>query len=208
MSYFVAEAKHLTFPMQKLKTIHISLKNYKLNICEGEGSELELRFHNTSVRRLNIRQSGSSLYLEEENAITFYEVLRLIDLTRDNLLEILIPSGAQPITITAEVNATDIEADDIHAQSIRLKSSTGSIRVRNVCTKYLSADSSGGSVFCLVPGQEDDYDIDVQSGLMAVKPPCFHANRNAERKIVLRSGVNVPELSFTYEPIAAIESAR
>lgn len=58
MSHFVAETKHLTIPMQKLKTIHISLKNYKLNICAGEGSELELRFHNTSVQSSHVREVG------------------------------------------------------------------------------------------------------------------------------------------------------
>lgn len=70
---------------------------------------------------------------------------------RSNLLETAVPAGFSGLTLSAETNVTDVDIDDVHMQSIRLKSGAGSLRVRGVYTKYLSVGSDSGSVFCLLP---------------------------------------------------------
>ena len=69
---------------------------------------------------------------------------------RSNLLETAVPAGFSGLTLSAETNVTDVDIDDVHMQSIRLKSGAGSLRVRGVYTKYLSVGSDSGSVFCLL----------------------------------------------------------
>ena len=201
MSRFIEEDKDIKIPVQGLKTLYISSKNYRISVHEGFGPELEMRFHNSRFRRLNVRQSGSSVYLEEEMAVTVYEFFRFMELVRSNLLEIAVPAGFSGLTLSAETNVTDVNIDDVHMQSIRLRSGAGSLRVRGVYTKYLSMDSDSGSVFCLLPGRETDYDISIRSNQPEAGPPAFQGSRDAGRKILLRSGVNQPELNFSYEPL-------
>ena len=175
MSRFIEEDKYMKIPVEGLKTLYISSKNYRISVREGSGPQLEMRFHNSRFRRLNVRQSGSSLYLEEEMAVTVYEFFRFMELVRSNLLEIAVPAGFSGLTLSADTNVTDVDIDDVHMQSIRMKSGSGSLRVRGVYTKYLSMDSDSGSVFCLLPGRKTDYDISIRT--------------------------NRPELNFSYEPL-------
>ena len=48
-------------------------------------------------RRINVRRSGASLFLEEQMAVTFYEFFRFMELTRNNLLEIVIHHHAHTL---------------------------------------------------------------------------------------------------------------
>lgn len=204
MSRFIEEDKYMKIPVEGLKTLYISSKNYRISVREGSGPQLEMRFHNSRFRRLNVRQSGSSLYLEEEMAVTVYEFFRFMELVRSNLLEIAVPAGFSGLTLSADTNVTDVDIDDVHMQSIRMKSGSGSLRVRGVYTKYLSMDSDSGSVFCLLPGRETDYDISIRTNQPEAAPPVFHGSNGAGRKILLRSDISLPELNFTYEPLGDV----
>lgn len=108
-------------------------------------------------------------------------------------------STIQQADLIIDLHESRTAGNDRHEEP--LKTGSGSLRVRGVYTKYLSMDSDSGSVFCLLPGRETDYDISIRSNQPEAGPPAFQGSRDAGRKILLRSGVNQPELNFSYEPL-------
>lgn len=94
--------------------------------------------------------------------MTVYKFFCFMEPVRSNLLETAVPAGFSGLTLSAGTNVTDVDIDDVHMQSIRLKSGAGSLHVRGVYTKYLSLGSDSGSFFCLLPGHETDYNISIR----------------------------------------------
>lgn len=192
-----------SFPAENIRTLNITCKNYCIHLTQGTGEEICIRYHTNRFRTLRLRCTEHSLYLEEQMAVTFYDLLRLIELMDNNALEIQIPARCGDLIILAETGVTEISADEITAQSVRLQSASGSIRIRNLCVgKSLYAHSTSGRVSCVLPGTEADYDIDCRAERRDMAQPWYAGNRQSERKIVLRSNMTVPELMFTGERMA------
>lgn len=189
-----------SFPAQNIQMLNIRCKNYRVHFEVGESDEIEICYYNNRFRRLELQKGSHSLFLEEKMAVTFYEILRLMELMEHNELNIKIPANCANLNIIAETGVTEITADEIEAQNIRLTSASGAIRIRNICVgKSLCARSTSGKVSCILPGTEEDYDIDCRAERKDVAQPYYPVNRNAARKIVLRSSMYVPELMFTGE---------
>lgn len=130
-------------------------------------------------------------------AVTFYGLFRLMELMKDNVLEIEIPADHTGITLNVETDVTEIVVDGIHADQIYLKSSSGQISIRHAYVdKILSAHSAAGMVTCCLPGTQGDYDIDCRAERKDVCQPYYAPNPDAGKKIILRSNMYVPELTF------------
>lgn len=189
-----------SFPLENIRTLNIACKNYKVNISEGVGEEIGVCYYNNRFRRLEVRKGKNSITLEEKMAVTFYELFRFMELMDHNELNIIIPANCADLNIIVETGVTEVTVDEITAQSVRLLSASGPIRVRNVCVgKDLYAHSTSGKVSCILPGTEEDYDIDCRAERMDVTQPYYPVNHKAGRKIILRSNMYVPDLMFTGE---------
>jgi len=130
-------------------------------------------------------------------AVTFYEFFRMMELMKNNLLEIEIPPDSNKLNIYVETGVTGIDVNEIHSQNIRLKSSSGQIRIRGAWIgKSLNAHSVSGKVYCLLPGTVSDYNIDSKAERKDKTPPFYPSHPSSERKIILRSNMYVPELDF------------
>lgn len=190
----------LSYPCDRIQTLNIVCKNYKVHITECAGNEITIQYYNNRFRKLEIQNGSSGIYLEEKMTVTFYDVFRAIELMDSNELEIGIPACYKGLNIMIETGVTEVNIDEIAAQSIRVVSTSGQIRIRNVCVgRNLYAQSTSGKVFCFLPGTEMDYDIDCRAERMDVCQPFYPANRGASKKIVLRSNMYVPDLVFTGE---------
>lgn len=189
-----------SFPVENIRMLNINCKNYRVHFTEGTGTEISISYYNNRFRKLEIQSGNHGIYIEEKMTVTFYGLLRLIELMDNNVLEIQIPADCKNLNIAAETGVTEIGADEISVRSIRLLSSSGQIRIRNVSIeKSLYAQSSAGKVSCTLPGVEEDYDIDCKAERKDVVQPYYPANPNADKKIVLRSNMYVPDLMFTGE---------
>lgn len=189
-----------SFPAQGMQTLNIVCKNYRVRLEPGEGDEISICYYNNRFRSLEVRKGNRGLFLEERMAVTFYEFFRLMELMEKNELVVKLPASCTALDIAVETGVTEIYAEGLVAQNIRLLSASGPICVRNVCVgKSLFAHSTAGKVRCLLPGAEDDYDIDCRAERRDVVQPYYPANHNAGRKVVLRSNMSVPELAFTGE---------
>ena len=80
-------------------------------------------------------------------------------------------STIQQADLIIDLHESRTAGNDRHEEP--LKTGAGSLRVRGVYTKYLSMDSDSGSVFCLLPGRETDYDISIRSNQPEAGPPCL-----------------------------------
>ena len=198
MKEFLEETKCVKYRADDIDNLHLTCKNYNVRISQGTEPEIIIRFHNNSFRKMNVSKNGSGIYMEEQMAITFYEFFRMLELMKDNLIEIEMPQTTDNLNIKIETGVTGIDIDEIHSQNIYLKSSSGQIRIRGVwITKKLTVHSVSGKVYCLLPGTVTDYDIDCRAERKDKKSPSYPSNPNAKRKIILRSNMYVPELDFT-----------
>lgn len=197
MSEFNVETKKFHYPADEISSLVIICKNYNVHFSKCAGSEIVICYHNNQFRKMNIKKTGSSIYLEEKMAITFYEFFRFLELMKDNTLEIEIPDGYSDLNISVETGVTGIDVCEIHAKNMHLISSTGQIHIRNVCIeKQLSANSSAGKIFCQLPGSVSDYDVDCKVERKDIKQPFYPQNRTATKKILLHSRMYIPELTF------------
>lgn len=187
-----------SFPAENIRMLNVICKNYRVHLTEGTGEEITVCYHNNRFRMLQLRYRNHSIYLEEKMTVTFYGLLRLIELMDNNKLEIHIPAHCKDLIIMAETDVTEITADEIKAKSVRLLSASGPIRIRNLYAgKKLYAHSTSGKISCVLPGTEEDYDIDCRAERMDLPRPWYPENHRTERKIVLRSHMAVPNLMFT-----------
>ena len=197
MSEFTPETKSIRYPADGIKSIHIACKNYRVQIISGEGDEIVTSYQNNRYRKMNVRETGESIYMEEEMAVTFYEFFRLSELMEDNLLEITVPERCRRLDVFVETAITGISLHGINAGTIRLRSNTGDIRVQGAgIGQSLTAQSATGKIFCVLPGSRSDYDIDCQTKLSDVCPPSYPADHTAGKKVVLHTTIHMPELSF------------
>lgn len=197
MNKFTEETKSLRYSADHIKNIHLISKNYCVRIIQGTEPEIIIRFHNNRFRRMNISENSSGIYMEEQMAITFYGLFRMMELMKDNVIEIALPSGTDNLDIHVETGVTGIDVDEAHLQNIYLKSASGPIRIRDMRIEgCLNAHSVSGKVNCLLPGNAMDYDVDCRTERKDMQQPFFPANPNAKRKIILRSNMYVPELKF------------
>lgn len=197
MKKFLEETKCMKYRADDINSLHLTCKNYNVRISQGTEPEIIIRFHNNRFRKLNLSKNGSGIYMEEQMAVTFYEFFRMLELMKDNLLEIEIPPHIDNLNINVETGVTEIHVDEIQSQNIYLKSSSGQIHIRGVrITRSLKAHSVSGKVYCLLPGTVADYDIDCRAERKDIQPPVYPSNPNAGRKVILRSNMYVPELDF------------
>lgn len=185
------------FLSQNIQTLNITCKNYIVHIMEGDGEKISISYYNNRFRTMELRSGKRGIYLEDKMTVTFYELLRLVELMDNNELEIKIPENCSELNISVETGVTGITVDDIAANNLRLISASGHINIRNICVgKALYAHSTSGMVSCILPDTEADYDIDCRAERMDVPQPYYPANHEASRKIVLRSNMYVPDLMF------------
>lgn len=198
MNHEDKEFVSLSYPWGDIQTIHIVCKNYRVRITPSAGEAITLQYFNNQFRSLNVRQGSSGLYLEDSMKVTYYGVLRAMELMEGNLLEIGIPADCEGLRFLIETGVTEIEIDAIAAQSIRAVSASGPILIRDVSIgKELYAQSTSGRVSCALPGTVADYDVDCRADRMDVRQPYYPVNHGAEKKLVLRTSIYVPELVFT-----------
>ncbi len=198
MKDFLEETKYLKYPVHNIGSLHITCKNYNVCISQGEEKEIIIRYHNNRFRKMNIAKKDSGIYMKEQMAVTFYEFFRMMELMKDNLLEIEIPPDSCKLDICVETGVSRINVNEIHSQNILLKSSSGQIRIQGAWIgKSLNAHSVSGKVYCLLPGTVSDYDIDCRAERKDKTPPFYPSDPNSERKVILRSNMYVPELDFT-----------
>lgn len=192
------EPVSLIYPCDAVQTLNIVCKNYKVHITACTGEEITIRYFNNRFRKLEVRNGSNGIYIEDSMKVTYYGILRAIELMDSNRLEIGIPACCKELSFMIETGVTEINIDEITAQNIRAASASGQILIRNVSIgKELYAQSTSGKVSCYPPGGEMDYDIDCRAERMDVRQPYYPVNHEAERKIVLRSNMYVPDLSFT-----------
>lgn len=197
MKEFLEETKCVKYRADDINSLHLTCKNYCVRISQGTEPEIVIRFHNNRFRKMNVAKNGSGIYMEEQMAITFYEFFRMLELMKDNMVEIEIPQNTVNLNISVETGVTGIDVDEIHSQNIHLKSSSGQIRIHGVWIEgKLNAHSVSGKVYCLLPGTVADYDIDCRAERKDKIPPFYPSNPNAKRKIILRSNMYIPELDF------------
>lgn len=194
------EIKCFHFSAERLQTLNIVCKNYKVHITNTSDSEITIRYYENRFRKLNIRETDTGLYLEEKMSITLYGLFRLIKLMTDNELEIAIPQSCHDMNISVESGVTGISVYGIRVNNIRLTSSSGQIHIQDIdIAKSLFAHSISNKVFCQLPGIAEDYNIDCRAERKDVQRPYYPVNMKADKKITLRSNMYVPQLFFTSE---------
>ncbi len=197
MNEFTVEAKSFRCHADEISGLTVGCKNYNVHITEGTGSEIVINYHNNRFHKMDVKKSGSTIYLEEKMAVTFYGLFRFLELMKDNTLEIEIPRECSKLNISVETGVTTIDVREIHTENIHLISSTGQIYIRNIYIENkLSARSSAGKIFCQLPGTVSDYDVDCKVERKDIRQPIYPENGNAGKKILLRSRMYVPELTF------------
>ena len=197
MNKFIPETKHFYYPITEISGLTIICKNYNVHFIEYPGSEVRIHYHNNRFRKMAIRKSGSMIYAEEKMAVTFYGFFRFLELMKDNTLEIVLPHGYNHLNISVETSVTNINVQEITVKNMYLTSATGHIHIRNaVIAENLSVNSPAGKIFCQLPGEAADYNIDCRIDRKDVKQPFYPSNKNATKKVSLRSQMYVPDLTF------------
>lgn len=197
---FMEENKIFRCPAGEVGDSSIACKNYRIQISEGSGSDIGIRYRNNRFRKMPVARSGSTVYLEEKMAVTFYGLFRFIELMKDNLLEVQIPHGCEQLNISVETGVTQSSVYGVYgicAKTISLISSTGQIQTRNVdIAEKLSVDSPAGRIVCQLPGTVSNYDVDCRIDRKDVAPPFYPRNDHAAKKVFLRSNMYIPKLTF------------
>lgn len=191
------EARELRIAAQDLKTIHLKSLNYVTYVTGTTGDDIVIRYNDNRFRRLDVVQDKESLYLEERMTVTIYGLFRAIELMEGNRLTIEVPAGCENLHLVVESTTMGITMRGLRIAGASLTTGTGAVRIQGVSfADQLSAISSAGRIACELPGTAADYDIVCCSDRRDLWQPPFPRNPSASRKVILRSGTSVPELTF------------
>lgn len=171
--------KTKTYPCAEIEKLDVNCTLYKIRVVESSSDMIEISWHDTAKRNLELKLENRTLKILDHAAIGIYNTLALIDLKKDAQLLIKLPKSYTGKAIFQS------KEEPVHLSSltseatIGVASSTGEILLENVCCSQLdirghqgkincySLDTTGsinissknGAINCNLLGSESDYTV-------------------------------------------------